>query len=105
MQRGKCIFTMTCSFQIPEPEQIVQNLPMPSPFDAPSFPEPEACQATEERIAHFMMDMEGLLPDKIKSYLQTLMDERRQSRIEIRSAMPDDYADFWQACSFSTAFR
>jgi acyl-CoA thioesterase 8 len=97
LQRGKCIFTMTASFQVPEPGQPIRYLALPRPPSGEAaFPEPDRCQPTEERIAAFLAENAAVIPTKVRVFLETLQDERRQSRIEIRSALPDDFGDFWR---------
>ncbi|KAI0762648.1 thioesterase-like superfamily-domain-containing protein [Fomes fomentarius] len=78
VQRGRTIFIMVCSFQLPEPRQPFYQYPMP-----PDVPAPEACEGIEiiyEKLLRETTD------EKVKGLCRTTLDERRRSPIEVKLA-------------------
>lgn len=77
-QAGTPIFTLTCSFSLPEPKQPVRELGLPRwPLKyvrteeedkerlGEKIPEPEECESTEE-VLKKALGMAGTLPTKLK---------------------------------------
>ncbi|GAA97806.1 hypothetical protein E5Q_04485 [Mixia osmundae IAM 14324] len=93
IQDGRCIFSLTCSFQVPEPSQPVFQIGRPKPDQvgrtAPleDYPQPEECQPIESRFIE-TLEQNPNLPVKLKAFLENAIDERQHSAIEIRIADP-----------------
>ncbi|GAA5841669.1 hypothetical protein JCM9279_000725 [Rhodotorula babjevae] len=98
-QQGVPIFTLTCSFCLPEPKQPVRALPLPHwPLRwhrteedkaqrkdlGDSIPEPEDCDATEEVMLKALAAGKNL-PKKLQDFVERQAEERRQSSIELRN--------------------
>ncbi|GJN87920.1 hypothetical protein Rhopal_000875-T1 [Rhodotorula paludigena] len=111
-QQGVPIFTLTCSFCLPEPKQPVRALPLPSwPMRysrteeedqqrrqkwGDRIPEPDVCDATEEVLMKSLADAKNL-PKKLQEFVERQAEERRQSSIELRNT---DKSDFGHIFSF-----
>lgn len=90
-QDGRPIFTLTCSFSLPEPRQtLIRQLSVPGGIG--SVPLPEDCKPTEERLQDILDGNATARPlsKRLKEYIQGIADERRQSSIEMRSTDPTD---------------
>ncbi|BGP45360.1 acyl-CoA thioesterase [Rhodotorula kratochvilovae] len=95
-QQGVPIFTLTCSFCLPEPKQPVRALPLPRwplRFNGSKegqselgekIPEPEECDATEEVMLRALAAAKNL-PKKLQDFVERQAEERRQSSIELRN--------------------
>ncbi|CEQ39093.1 SPOSA6832_00564 [Sporobolomyces salmonicolor] len=98
-QAGTPIFTLTCSFCVPEPKQPVRALPLPRwPLKwtrteeeererkerGEKIPEPEECEPTEE-VLRKALDQAKSLPEKLRTFVERNAEERRQSSIELRN--------------------
>ncbi|KAK4052180.1 acyl-CoA thioesterase [Microbotryomycetes sp. JL201] len=88
-QRGQAIFTVTCSFNLPEDNQPTKVAPMPGwPLKfggmgtMDDIPQPDELPPTEDRLMALMEARDW--PDKVKEYIERAASERRQSSIEIR---------------------
>ncbi|GAA6000700.1 hypothetical protein JCM10207_004614 [Rhodosporidiobolus poonsookiae] len=102
-QQGTPIFSLTCSFCLPEPAQPVRALPLPQwPLKwsrteeeakgsawGERIPEPEECEPTEEVLMR-ALGAAGDLPKKLQEYVGRQADERRQSSIELRNTDKKD---------------
>lgn len=71
-QQGTPIFTLTCSFCLPEPSQPVRSLPLPrwplvlkEGMTEGKIPEPEECEATEDVLTK-ALSMAKNLPKKLQ---------------------------------------
>ncbi|GAA5846009.1 hypothetical protein JCM3766R1_001335 [Sporobolomyces carnicolor] len=99
-QAGTPIFTLTCSFSLPEPKQPVRELGLPRwPLRytrteedeqdkreslGEKIPEPEECESTENVLKKALGNA-GTLPAKLKDYVERQIEERKLSSIEIRN--------------------
>ncbi|GAA5961032.1 hypothetical protein JCM21900_002280 [Sporobolomyces salmonicolor] len=103
-QAGTPIFTLTCSFCVPEPKQPVRALPLPKwPLKwtrteeeererkerGEKIPEPEECEPTEE-VLRKALDQAKSLPEKLRTFVERNAEERRQSSIELRNTDKKD---------------
>ncbi|GAA5862522.1 hypothetical protein JCM8547_002092 [Rhodosporidiobolus lusitaniae] len=104
-QQGTPIFTLTCSFCLPEPQQPIRAAPLPKwPLDGTNndgkatskIPQPEECEATEDVLVKALGRAKDL-PAKVQDYVQRQAEERRQSSIEIRNT---DRRDIGSIVSF-----
>lgn len=65
-QRGTPIFTLTCSFALPEVKQPSREFPMPlSPSTGKALPPPEECEPTETRLERVLAERNDI-PVKLK---------------------------------------
>ncbi|EKM60858.1 uncharacterized protein PHACADRAFT_247055 [Phanerochaete carnosa HHB-10118-sp] len=90
-QNGKTIFIMLCSFQRPEPWQVVAQQPPP-----PDVPSPDQCEFVYEHNER-LLKAPDLRPG-VRNYLQSYVDERRQSFLSIKRAgvrSSDDGPTYW----------
>ncbi|KAI0735438.1 thioesterase-like superfamily-domain-containing protein [Earliella scabrosa] len=78
VQRGRTVFMMMCSFQLPEPRQPSYQYPMP-----PDVPAPEACEGIEVIYEKLLRDTTD---EKVKGFCRTMLEERRRSPIHVRLA-------------------
>ncbi|GAA6038500.1 hypothetical protein JCM8097_004597 [Rhodosporidiobolus ruineniae] len=98
-QSGSPIFTITCSFCLPEPKQPVRALPLPRwPLRyarteegeqgqremGEKIPEPDECEPTEDVLLK-ALTLAKNLPKKVQEYVERQAEERRLSSIEIRN--------------------
>lgn len=98
-QNGTPIFSLTCSFALPERDQVKRQFSPPawplrpggaaddSPNGEFKVPPPEECTSTEDRL-QIILDTNGAkrpLSKQLRSYLQRAADERRQNSIEVRN--------------------
>ncbi|GAA5916416.1 hypothetical protein JCM6882_001554 [Rhodosporidiobolus microsporus] len=103
-QQGVPIFSLTCSFCLPEPQQPVRAIPLPhwplrwsrTEEDPEAvkgrpekIPEPEECESTEDVLTKALA-VAKTLPKKLQDFVQRQADERRQSSIEIRNTDKKD---------------
>ncbi|GAA5973709.1 hypothetical protein JCM11641_005092 [Rhodosporidiobolus odoratus] len=104
-QQGLPIFSLTCSFCLPEPQQPVRSVSIPSwPLswsrateDAREkekngrgkIPEPEQCQPIETVLDQALAKKTDM-PKKLQDYAVRQANERRQSSIEIRNTDRND---------------
>ncbi|KAM0745821.1 Thioesterase/thiol ester dehydrase-isomerase [Meredithblackwellia eburnea MCA 4105] len=91
-QQGVPIFTLSCSFCLPEPSQPIRAFPVPRFSLSPDgkVPEPETCLPTEDRLQKVLS---GDLHPKLREYVERSESERRQSSIEVRNADNSEYGD------------
>lgn len=96
-QCGVAIFTITCSFCLPEPNQVTRQFNVPSFPLLPSgahgpgkIPDPEDCLPTEDRLWK-ALDGKVALSEKFRDYIQRAAEERLRSSIEMRSVDPKDF--------------
>ncbi|PWN47919.1 putative peroxisomal acyl-coenzyme A thioester hydrolase 1 [Violaceomyces palustris] len=102
-QRGKSIFTIILSYQRPEPNQPRFQIPVPtldssgSTMTASSakdriknLPGPEESPLNEARYEK-VLDREPNLDPKLRSILQSWVNDRKKSPVEIRDALPGMY--------------
>ncbi|TFY82074.1 hypothetical protein EWM64_g1939 [Hericium alpestre] len=75
-QRGRTVFVMICSFQIPEPEQLSHQWAMPE------IPSPEQCPDEVEVLKENAQDSSR--PDETKAQLRQYAEERSTSPIHTR---------------------
>ncbi|BGP13319.1 acyl-CoA thioesterase [Rhodosporidiobolus nylandii] len=107
-QQGTPIFTLTCSFCLPEPRQPVRALPVPrwplqwsragedatkQDGQGEKIPEPEECEPTEDVLIKALAKAKNL-PQKLQEYVERQAEERRQSSIEIRNTDKSDIGLF-----------
>ncbi|KAI0724293.1 thioesterase-like superfamily-domain-containing protein [Cerioporus squamosus] len=78
VQRGRTIFMLVCSFQLPEPRQPVFQYPMP-----PDVPAPEACEGIEVIYEKMLRETAD---EGVKEFCRTTLEERRRSPIEVKMA-------------------
>ncbi|KAN0063035.1 acyl-CoA thioesterase [Thecaphora frezii] len=114
-QRGRVIFTIILSYQKPEPDQPSFYIPVPTLDEAgtnmanshtgayatgfedkhfrlnsfSSLPPPEECPLNEERYIDVVRRPH--VDQRIKNVLQGWIDDRKQSPVEIRDALPGMY--------------
>lgn len=93
VQNGNAIFTLTASFQKPEPAQPRFSIPMPKgPATIEGTPEDwlslEASTPQEVEIQNELDERGSDMSPKMREYLMRFMEERRQSSIEVRAACP-----------------
>ncbi|KAL8279279.1 hypothetical protein RQP46_008316 [Phenoliferia psychrophenolica] len=83
-QLGVPIFTLACSFCLPEPAQPIRSHPVPRYIHTSDgkVPEPESLPSTEDRLRKVL---DGELPPKLREYVERSESERRQSSIEVRN--------------------
>ena len=78
IQRGKNIFFLTCSFQVPETTIPGYTYALPLPKDIYS---PENSTSVEDRLARQLAS--DKISPKMRDYLQRMMDDRAQSSTEV----------------------
>ncbi|KAF8624897.1 hypothetical protein AX15_005765 [Amanita polypyramis BW_CC] len=84
IQMGNVIFTMTCSFQKPEPSPLTYQWPMPE------VPPPEQCILEEEWLLQ-LREAEGTkVHPKLNDYFQTLAADKAKSPIAVKRAKLHD---------------
>jgi len=88
-QRGVPIFTLTCSFALPEPGQPTREFPIPTLPSGKPMPCPEECEPTELRLDRVLAERPDT-PPKLRQYAERVAAERRQSSIEVRNTDPAD---------------
>ncbi|GAA6062700.1 hypothetical protein JCM10212_004758 [Sporobolomyces blumeae] len=103
-QAGSPIFSLTCSFSLPEPKQPIRAIPLPRwPLKftrteedederadlGEKIPEPEECESTED-VLQKALGMAGTLPNKLRDYVERQIEERKLSSIEIRNTDKKD---------------
>ena len=79
VQRGRTIFTMMCSFQIPEPRQPTFQFPMP--FDVPP---PDACGSMESLYEKALRDATD---DKVKEFWRVTLEVSTAHSPSIRDVL------------------
>ncbi|KIL71016.1 hypothetical protein M378DRAFT_66805 [Amanita muscaria Koide BX008] len=84
IQMGNVIFTMTCSFQKPEPWQPSQQWPMPN------VPAPEQCPPEEERILRLVESQTAQNHPRRAEFYRQSAAHRSISPIAIRCAKAHD---------------
>lgn len=118
-QKGRCIFTMLLSYQVPEPRQSTFAIPLPPPIEGnegisqadarifqpqtsfsrsptpnsvvASLPSPEESPLNEQRYIDVLARYGPDVPPKVKSLLEAWIRDRRKSPVEIRNALPGMY--------------
>ncbi|CAO1620283.1 unnamed protein product [Parajaminaea phylloscopi] len=118
-QKGRCIFTMLLSYQVPEPRQPTFTIPLPPPLGATasegaseprlfepntsfsrsltpnsivaSLPSPEESPLNEQRYIDVLSRYGADVPRKLRSLLEAWIRDRRRSPVEIRNALPGMY--------------
>ncbi|TBU34990.1 Thioesterase/thiol ester dehydrase-isomerase [Dichomitus squalens] len=94
VQRGRAVFIMMCSFQIPEPRQPTFQFPMPL-----GVPPPDACESIE---SHYEKAFREETDEKVKEVWRLNLEERVRSPIEVRLAGVRETTDriptfmYWQ---------
>ncbi|PIL29619.1 hypothetical protein GSI_08256 [Ganoderma sinense ZZ0214-1] len=78
VQRGRTVFTMMCSFQIPEPRQPSFQFPMPH-----DVPLPDACESTD---SVYKKAFDEATDEKVKNFWRVAVEERARSPIEMKLA-------------------
>ncbi|RPD81730.1 hypothetical protein L226DRAFT_496788 [Lentinus tigrinus ALCF2SS1-7] len=78
VQRGRTIFILVCSFQLPEPRQPVFQYPMPA-----DVPAPDACEGIEVIYEKMLRETAD---ERVKEFCRTTLEERRRSPIEVKLA-------------------
>ncbi|EJF66472.1 DNA repair protein [Dichomitus squalens LYAD-421 SS1] len=78
VQRGRAVFIMMCSFQIPEPRQPTFQFPMPL-----GVPPPDACESIE---SHYEKAFREETDEKVKEVWRLNLEERMRSPIEAKIA-------------------
>lgn len=76
VQRGRTVFMMMCSFQLPEPRQPSYQYPMP-----PDVPAPEACEGIEVIYEKLLRDTTD---EKVKGFCRTMLEVRSSMRTQHR---------------------
>ena len=66
MQRGRTVFIMLCSFQIPEPRQPVFQYPMPT-----GVPPPEECESSEDGYEKLLKETDD---EKVKEFCRLMLE-------------------------------
>ena len=66
VQRGRTVFTMMCSFQIPEPRQPTFQFPMPH-----DVPPPDACESTD---SVYKKAFDEATDDKVKNFWRVALE-------------------------------
>jgi len=84
IQTGNIIFTMTCSFQKPEPWQPSHQWPMPN------VPPPEECLLEEEWLLQLTESESAQVHPKLKEFFQILAADRAKGPIAIKRAKVHD---------------
>ncbi|TBU34991.1 thioesterase-like superfamily-domain-containing protein [Dichomitus squalens] len=78
VQRGRTVFIMMCSFQIPEPRQPTFQFPMPL-----GVPPPDACDSIESLYEKAFRQARD---EKVKELWRITLEERMRSPIEAKIA-------------------
>ncbi|KAK2462055.1 hypothetical protein APHAL10511_006518 [Amanita phalloides] len=84
IQTGHVIFTMTCSFQKPEPWQPSHQWPMPD------VPPPEQCLLEEEWLLQRTEFESAKIHPKLKEYFQQLATDKAKGPIAVKRAKGHD---------------
>ncbi|KAL7413268.1 thioesterase-like superfamily-domain-containing protein [Mrakia frigida] len=93
-QNGSPVFSLACSFQLPEPRQPSFQIPFPS-----NVPAPENCEMREDKWQAVIEKEGAKWKESTRKHLQMVIDERRDSPIAIMDAvipgLPQNRGAYW----------